>query len=995
MNSLSKFLLFVFFIAQSAYCQTNYYTAWFSADSNHLPQNSVKAIVPDKYGFLWLSTESGLVRYDGENFKNYNIENIKELSSNRMLLFQGSIEKDSIFISNEKFQTLLIHKTTAKRINKSMDNHFLSSHRELYYTQKKTPLTITIGQNRFLIDHDTIKSYNGRKLVNQIKYTLKDSSQLFFSSGKLYALGDTPYEYISLSNGAVKSYTFNNSFDNKSKVYTNMQAQQCFLYSNKQLFYLIEEKGKITQKLVFDNFDLPQNNIVSIYYDQVNEILYLGSSNKGLLKVMKTNFQSNSTNYYHSNGTDDVYYALNEYTENSILTSTGEIFNKNGDSDILDIGKYSDKYMLLIDNNGDIWTKYGSILYCFDKKSEFKTFKKWQFRNSLTVLYKNTDGKIWIGMFNDHGKKGGFIYTINPYESNPKPHLFLKTSFVACAFYQLDESSLLAGSWKGLHKISLNNKTVKNVAGVPNVQVRNIYSKSPNEIWICTYGKGFYLYKDNTITTFPIDKNQLLLTAHCIIEDKAGFLWITTNKGLFTVLKQDLLDYASKKLKKVYYHLYNKNSGFKSNEFNGGCNSCGVYLNEETIFFPSMNGIVYFEPGKIKNRLPDSDIYIDEINIDNTIFSPSDTLTLDRNFERVSFYVVSPYFGNLHNQNMEIKLEGPIIQDWIPLSENKASFSTLPPGNYTLKIRKLSGFGSKYIYKDFKFSVAHAFWQTTWFMIIGSVLCLLLIYFTYKLRIKYIKYKNVQLEKQIVLKTQQLQNTIITLRKTKSDLKLQVINHKNLIKTITHDIKSPLKFMAITGRYLYNNFDKQEASLKEDILAMHTSSAQLYNFIDSFLEYAKETDINNNESPSYSLHNLVNEKSVFFKNVASASKSTIVNEVPDDLFLTTNRHLLSIILHNLLDNALKNTFDGVVVFQASKSDKTISISIKDTGNGMSEEKIRYYKNQLRNTDPEDQNHTGMGLPMIIDLLTVIEGSIDITSSKNIGTSITLSFIVKD
>lgn len=992
MNSFSKLLLFAFLIMQNAYSQNNYYTTWLSADSNHLPQNSVKAIVPDKYGFLWLSTESGLVRYDGQNFKNYNLDNIKGLSSNRMFFFSGNIEKDSIFISNEKFQTLLIHKTTVKKINKPINQPHSPSPPGLYYAQKKHSFTITTGTKRFLIGNDSIKSYDNTKLLSQFKYTLKDSSQFFFSSGKLYILGDTPNEYISLSDNAIKSYKFNPGFKEKCKIYSNTQTEQCFLYSNKKLFYIKEENGKIVTQLIFENFDLPQNNIVSIYYDTVNEILYLGSSNRGLLRVMNTNFRSNSTEYYHSNGTDDVYYALTEYTKNSILASTGEIFRPNGTTDIINIGKYSDKYMLLIDANGDVWTKYGSVLYRFSKKSGFKSFKEWQFRNSLTVLFKDKDGKIWVGMFNDRGKKGGFLYTITPSETSPKPQLFLKTNFAPCVLKRIDNNTLLAGSWKGLHKISLKDKVVTNITGIPNVQVRSIYSKNPNEIWICTYGKGIYLYKNNTITSFPLDKDQLLLTAHCIIEDKTGLLWITTNKGLFTVLKQDLLDYTEKKLEKIYYHAYYKNSGFKNNEFNGGCNSCGVYLNNETVFFPSMNGIVYFNPEKIKKRMPKSDIYIDEINVDNNVFYASDTLIIDRNFERISFSITSPYFGNLYNQNMEIKLEGPIIQDWMPVSENKASFSTLPPGNYTLNIRKLSGFGSKYIYKDFKFTIAHAFWQTPWFIVAAILLLLLLLYFIYKLRIKYIKYKNIQLEKQIVLKTEQLQNTIITLRKTKDDLNLQIINHKNLIKTITHDIKSPLKFMAITGRFLYNNFDKQETSLKDDILAMYTSSSQLYHFIDNFLEYSKETDINNNESPPYSLHDLVNEKSAFFKNIATASKSIIINDVPRDLFLTLNRHLLSIILHNLLDNAIKSTFDGTIVFQSYNSDKIVHISIKDTGNGMSEETIRYYKD-LKNSD--DQKHTGMGLPMIIELLAIMEGTMDITSSKNIGTTITLSFTLKD
>lgn len=997
---ISFSFLILLLLPQKTFAQGPYYTIWYSSDSNHLPQNSVKGITPDKYGFIWLSTENGLVRYDGRNFKVFNMENVKNITSNRVTYFRGNVETDSIVTLNEKTETFLINNRTVREINKT-NNHksnLTTSYIGLpgiHYAQKHNPFTIRTGNNKYVIDNNSIKQYgSGHKLLNHYNYTLKDSAQFFFNSGNIFILGKNN-DYTSFSNGIIKSCSFDNSFHKKSKIYTNIPAQQCFIYSNKKLFYVKEKKGKIAPQSIFENFDLEQNNIVSLYYDESNEILYLGSSNKGLLIVKKQDFKQNATPYYHSSGTDDVYYALAEYSKSSIIASTGEIFDQNGSTNLISIDRYSDKFMLITDYRGDIWTKKGVKLYRFTKKSGFKQFKEWTFKNSLSTLFKAPDDKIWIGMFNDKGKKGSFLYHINSREINPDPKLFLKVDFATATLNTIDNKVLWCGSWKGLYKIILKDKTVSKIADIPNIQVRNINCKNSNEVWVCTYGKGFFLYKNNKTTAFPIDKEQHLLTTHCIIEDKAGFLWITTNKGMFLILKQDLLDYADKKLEKVYYHAYNKNAGFKNNEFNGGCNACGIYLNDETIFFPSMNGIVYFNPDEVKNRLPENDIYIDEIDVDHKTRFASDTLVLNRNFEKAKFFITSPYFGNLYNQNIETKLEGPVGQDWTPMTEDNVSFSNLPPGNYTLKARKLSGFGSKFISKDFCFTVAHAFWQTGWFTALLAALSLFLIYFIYKLRIRYIKYKNIQLQKQVVLQTQQLQNTIVTLRKTKDDLDRQIVNHKNLIKTITHDIKSPLKFMAITGRFLYNNFDRHEAALKDDIQAMYTSSAQLYHFVDNFLEYAKETDLNNNESEPYLLYDLVNEKISFFINIASAAKTTIINNIAQDLHLTANKQLLSIILHNLLDNAVKNTFDGVITFETFVNNKAITINIKDTGNGISDQKKHYYNNLLQNINDHKSKHKEMGLHMIIELLAIMDGKINISSTKNTGTVISLLFTVKN
>jgi ligand-binding sensor domain-containing protein len=56
-------ILFIFLVAQGQ----NYTSKSYSMD-NGLPQNSIKDIIKDKYGFIWLSTEDGILRYDGTKF---------------------------------------------------------------------------------------------------------------------------------------------------------------------------------------------------------------------------------------------------------------------------------------------------------------------------------------------------------------------------------------------------------------------------------------------------------------------------------------------------------------------------------------------------------------------------------------------------------------------------------------------------------------------------------------------------------------------------------------------------------------------------------------------------------------------------------------------------------------------------------------------------------------------------------------------------------------
>ena len=68
---------------------------------NGLPQNSVKDIITDKYGFLWIATENGITRFDGSQF----VTTDEQYNKQRYRNFWGTIEKDTIFNVDEQGST--------------------------------------------------------------------------------------------------------------------------------------------------------------------------------------------------------------------------------------------------------------------------------------------------------------------------------------------------------------------------------------------------------------------------------------------------------------------------------------------------------------------------------------------------------------------------------------------------------------------------------------------------------------------------------------------------------------------------------------------------------------------------------------------------------------------------------------------------------------------------------------------------------------------------
>ena len=985
--------LFLFiFTFQPLFSQTDtkdYEIISHSADNNSLPQNSVKSIIKDKNGFIWMTTENGLVRYDGNKFDVFNIDNIKGINSNRMRSFRGSIFKDSLYLQNDFSEYILLNNNKVSFLNSKkvpanfVINNKIFSEKRLYVNKIHRK-----DNSYYSLENDAVSYYlSDNKLQWKIKFVYDSFTKFFLYENELHVVNNK--EVLKFTKNKIISAGKNKIYDNLSTILINNVSQQTIVTKGLNVYVVARSKNEFYLKAVLNNYDLSKDNIISAFYDTQNELLYLGSATLGLLIVKKKTFTSVSGNIMNR-----VYYAQVPYGTSEFLASSGEVFSTTTpySNTILKLydEKYSDKFILVVDKNDDIWTKTDNKVYKFHKKTNFKTSTKWIFKDRISVIYKLKNEQIAIGTGADN-QINGKLYLSNFSQNSNSFLVSMNLNFIPTCLLETEKNNLWTGSNVGFHKINIQTKKITKNKELSKSVVRNLYATKPNEIWITTYNKGFFLYNASTkvTTKFPLDKNKYLLSSHCIVEDAKGFFWIPTNKGLFQVSKQNLLQYAKKKTTSVYYHYYDQSDGFNTNEFNGGCQPCGLLLKNNFITFPSMNGNVLFNSLNVVPKLPTNTIFFEQAKVDDKVIAIADNnVTVNQGFERLGIYIHSPYYGNANNLNIEVKFDGPITQKWRNLKDNYISFTTLPPGTYTLTARKLSGFNSQYKYQKLKITVPKLFYQTYLFYFLLLILFTVILFYAIKLRTRFIEKNNVLLQNKIAEQTFQLQSTVATLKKTTESLQSEISNHKKLIGAITHDIKSPLRFLVITGKHLYKNRNDVEA-IREDIENVYSSSNQLYNFVDNLMEYTKVSDHENRSEP-YKIFDLIEEKIGIFLNIASSKKTTILNLVNENEIFTINRQLLSIILHNLLDNAVKNTISGKIEFSLMKNSDEIIIIIEDTGIGMANDLIKFY-NSREFLKIKKQKSIGMGIQMVSELLDIIKGEMKIESSLNLGTKIILLF----
>ncbi|MNK55910.1 Sporulation kinase D [compost metagenome] len=973
-------------------CQQNYKARWYTADNNELQQNSIKAIVQGKHNFIWMTTENGIVRYDGNNFLVFNSSNTS-LEHNRFTDIFGSIEKDSLTSYNESRKEFVFIRNAKVQIVKKKDSiHSLVRNGRRFFFHDGLPSNYTINKrepyyiklstgNIFFIDNESIELCDSKmKRISKTVFKNENVFNFFLLNNSLFYLSENGDYHCFSEKG--KSSGKLNVMASKSnrKLFWNITTGQVFVCVKNKIYQLKKQDNQLKAQLIVEYKDFESSNIIAVYFDQKNKKLYLGSSTNGLCIISFPAFKSITKN----TGRTEVYYAAQAFTDSTIITSEGLIINDKKVIDSISFPKtifLEERLNIALDDEKNIWISRGLNVLCYLKKSEYKKYLTYRFNQNPKTIFKDNSNTIWVSMGIDEFHKPK-LYAIK------NGTVTLKAVFKKNINYIVQLKNVLyLGGDQGLFQYDLKTRKIHFEKNTQKLKVRGIFIDSQQKIWLTTYEKGFFLYSDQVLHSFPTDEENSLNAAHCIIEDKKGFFWISTNKGLFQVSRKVLLNYSKNKNTIIYYHQYNKSDGFLINEFNGGCQPCGNFLKNNTIVFPSMNGIVFFNPDKVTPLLPSKDIYIDRVILDQKTLFPKDTIVLKNNFQRVSFLVSYPYYGNPKNLTIEAKMDKIGSDRWERLRADKSiSFTTLPPGTYKLTFRSLSGFDANYAYKTVILVVPAKFYQTIWFAILCCFLAAGFVISLWHIRLYYQRMKRMQLEKVIAKKTKKLASTVKKLEKAENNLKQEIKQHEMLVKSMSHDIKSPLKFLSSSIKHLFENSTIQEdPKLKQQLGTLQTSTSQLYEYVENLIKYSSIfIEGKKLEDECYSLHELIEESIQIFEKIAEAENNIIINNIPQALFVKTNKKALSIIIHNLIDNAIKNTKNGRISLLCTTQNNILNLKIIDNGKGMSKELIDYYHNFYKN--PISKNYH-LGLHMIIELLILIEGNINIISDIDKGTTI--------
>jgi ligand-binding sensor domain-containing protein len=693
-----------------------------------LPQNQVLRMLERPDGNLLLSTANGIVSFDGEKFdplkndakhRNQLFHNLFRDQESGVLL--GTTLTGDLYQLEPVFKKVFtsvastIHKDKIYSLTKDgflyqasiNDLHFskIASLKKLeayqiIYDNKK--LYITSFEGLYQFDLQTKKL---RTLFKKPVYKVEIHNEFAF------LMTHKTLEKINLKSSDVKTIYTNHLSDYYNYDLEVISSSECYVGSNYGLIHVKDSGTSIYDKAS----KLPSNNIHSLFFSRKNKCLFVGTAQKGLLKLdFKKAFSITRPNEFRLNSLSSIV----KY-DNKILTSgsSGKIFEIS-DRDSARVYLKTNYFLACLAYIDD-YLAVGTWGAGFSVYKEGKEVKNYQQKTTIKnpyvhAIFQDSKKQIWIGTSSGISM-GKTIEHITPFAE--------LNSSVIC-FTELKNNTICVGTNNGIYFIK-HNKIIKKIGrkeGFFGKEVRSFYEDRDGRLWIGTYNGGLFCYANNTFQSINQKANcNLPKDIFCIAKSSDNMLYFTGNLGLYAVHEEKLVDFYENKRDILIPFKFGEEAGIYNTEFNGGFQNNYLYYQNQ-FYFPSIEGVTIFKPKYV--RKVHTDLLIKKIVVNNQI-TPTNLVVFPPSTHSISFEFSKANFQNCNQVLYQYSLTKNGKKDrWSSLLiENSINFSLLSHGDYLLKIRALDSYNNdKNELAIYRFQILPFYYQTNYFYVFVALI---------------------------------------------------------------------------------------------------------------------------------------------------------------------------------------------------------------------------------------------------------------------------------
>lgn len=686
---------------------------WTTRDG--LPQNSVNAIAQGPAGYLWLGTFGGLVRFDGTDFK---VVERTDGTGRRHLdrVLALAFGPDSALWIGTQDAGLLRFKDGRYRVYTTADGlpegriealHVASSgavwigmtHADLVrFAGGRFERVADVAGRRFGPAASTVEdgdsrlwAYDGRRVVSvadSARTVLRvrpgpvsgdHAMMLRDRSGAFWFSRDD--SLARLSGDAVRYYGVHDA-----DVMVQGARGGYWVGTNNDGLYRLSTSGGT---LAVRRYVLPDGRssfrVRSAYIDRSGDV-WIGTNANGLLRARRNLFTTYATEEGLSH---DVATALYGDTAGTMWVATNC-----GGVDAIDPGLRTVRvfnprspgdprgdpcvFSLARGPGGAMWQGSwgGGVSLLSGHAPGWPRHIAGLPDNVVLALYSSHDGTLWVGTRSGglaavrDGRVDAVFTTANGLSSDG-----IRT------ILQARDGALWIGTLEGADRLADGHVTDTIAAGL---HVRAIFEDEHRDLWIGTYGAGLLFCDHRGGGCRNITQRDGLAenVVSAILEDSAGDLWMSGNRGISRVSRHALVALAEGGRRHVRAVLYGAGDGLSNPETNGGFEPAAWKDARGRLWFPTVHGVAVVDPARAASDAPPPPTRVEEVLVDGVPHAPGDTIVVGPGRPNLEFRYAALDLYDPRQVTFRHRLVG-FDPHWVVSGTRRlAEYPRLQPGRY-------------------------------------------------------------------------------------------------------------------------------------------------------------------------------------------------------------------------------------------------------------------------------------------------------------------------
>lgn len=1009
--------------------ENNYVVEREFTTENGLPANGVNRIYQDKKGYIWAATYNGLVRFNGSEFKLYNTSNLVNLQTNRFTTVsedqQGRIwaglEYSNFIMIDEEKDTTATWFIDQKRIGNTAKTSSIT------FDAENTPWIGTSGGLITIQDGELIYlDHLPRSEVNQVVHTENYTYALFEqdlirlnhdgSINKVIAeLRDDVIHFedssIDQFENVIRLADFHfidgdiylmteagliRHDEEPDVIFTREQVGQAALHGflpQGNRLYVYGRDGVFATSLINQNISYyTRTNVIDVHLDH-EQSLWAATNSNGVRQYV-------STPIYQG----DMYGALDEQGITGILTTEGGsvfvgancdgIYEFNGEF-IQRFGSESGFenvciWSLMEQSDGTLWagTWSGGVYYRSPGSLTFQRFTPDVFEgaNVFLAIQEDSGGNIWFGTYYNG------LYRFDGNQTEAITDTDGEKLAAIRMIYESTDGDIYVATDEGIGLISGDEvRIIDKLNILETSNFRTIVEDNDGRFWFGSYGGGLIIHEpgeepiristedglyDNTISQLAFDDERNL--------------WLGGNLGISFIEQNQIEQFLNGDIEELRISRLGVEEGMNIRETNGGFMPSSQLTANGNLMIPTVQGVSVINTNRMELNREVPNVFIEEIEIDGEMLSSNQISSISYNAQRIIFRFSGLSFKNPKLNQYEYTLEG-FDNNWISTGNTpEVVYSSIPPGDYTLKVRASNndGFWSKEA-ATMSFNVIPPFWQTTWFYLTAVLLMGVLLVGVYKYRVRSIQKYNQQLQRMVDKRTEELSESNLELKRH--------IDDKNKLQSIlAHDLRNP--FSAILGyiELIKNEFEERGEEEHVEMMKMLLDSGRnTLALLENLLQWSNSKE--GGLEPHFETIDvtaLVNEAISMTEAQSSFKNIFIRNLIEEPHYVWADRNMILSVVRNLISNAIKfSGRDSIVEISLEEKEEKVIISVEDSGVGIPKEdqkKIFSSEKMQQKVGTQGEKGIGMGLMLCKEFIDKHNEEIWVTSTPKKGSTFSFS-----